>query len=69
MLPTAQVRQLALKNLSRADVHDEQEIGRAVLSALLQAGIDLKSGPSLEEMKVLLADVARHNLARQHTVA
>jgi hypothetical protein len=34
-------------------------VGRAVLDALVQAGVDLKSGPSLEEMKALLADVAR----------
>jgi hypothetical protein len=43
---------------------DNQQLGRAVLAALTQAGVDLKSGPSLEEMKVLLTDVAR--LARKH---
>lgn len=67
MLPTAYVRQLAIENLSREDIRDERQIGRAVLAALLQAGIDLKHGPSLEEMKTLLADVAR--LARAHSAA
>lgn len=72
MLPTAHVRQLALENLPQTGVHNEQQIGRAVLAALSQAGVDLKSGPSLEEMKALLADVARlarHGLAREHTAA
>ena len=58
------VRELALQNLHRSGCcADCQQIGRAVLIALTDAGVDLKRGPSLEEMKNLLADGAR--LARQ----
>lgn len=59
------VRELALQNLhhSGGSADDSQQLGRAVLVALTDAGVDLKRGPSLEEMKALLADITR--LARQ----
>jgi hypothetical protein len=65
------VRELALESLLRLSASglDQSQIGRAVLLALDQAGNDFKQGPSLEEMKVLLADVARlarHGNASQH---
>ncbi len=52
---------LAVQNLRRSggDPPCEAEVGRAVLAALVDAGIDLRSGPTLEEMKALLAEVVR----------
>jgi hypothetical protein len=35
----------------------EQELGRAIIESLLEAGVDLRYGPGLEEMKQLLVDV------------
>jgi hypothetical protein len=63
------IRELALENLrtSGAAWHDEHELGKALLAALEQAGVDLMRGPSLEETKSLLTDVAR--LARDGEAA
>jgi hypothetical protein len=61
MLSADTVRELALENLrvSGASPDDQGELGRAVLNALVQAGVDLTRGPTLEEMKSLLSEVAR----------
>ncbi len=54
------VRELAVENLRASGAADDgSELGRAVLRALVQAGVDLNHGPTLEEMKSLLSDVAR----------
>jgi hypothetical protein len=73
-MPLNEIRGLAVQNLRRGGgaLESEARLGRAVLEALVQAGVDLKQGPTLDEMKTLLADVAR--LARReakpkHTAA
>ena len=72
-MPLAEIRRLALANLRRSPASplSESDLGQAVLDALVQAGVDLKSGPTLEEMKALLADVARlaHEEQREHVAA
>jgi hypothetical protein len=72
VMPLSNIRRMALENLEHNSSPTESQIGQAVLDALVQSGIDLKHGPTLEEMKALLADVAR--LARRegcldHTAA
>jgi hypothetical protein len=61
MLFADTVRELALENLraSGATPGDASELGRALLQALVQAGVDLSQGPTLEEMKSLLSEVTR----------
>jgi hypothetical protein len=55
------VRDLAIENLraSGSQPGDENQVGKAILDALVQAGIDLRRGPTLEEMKSLLSEVSR----------
>lgn len=57
----ASILEQTLARLQRmgASPCDASHLGRAVLGALEDAGVDLKNGPSLEEMKCLLADVVR----------
>lgn len=73
MTPTETLRVLALENLRRSNAKlDTCQVGRAVLQALVQSGIDLNNGPTLEEVKDLLAEVARQarvDLASGHTAA
>jgi hypothetical protein len=45
----------------------EQQLGQAVLRALVQAGVNLRNGPTLEEMKQFLVDVL--DSARQKIVS
>jgi hypothetical protein len=60
MLLAEIIRELALENLraNGGNPGDEHQLGNAVVTALGQAGVDLRHGPTLEEMKMLLAEVA-----------
>jgi hypothetical protein len=60
-LDMANLRRAALKNLRQlgSPPFTHEQLGRAVLQALVQEGVDLRSGPGLEEMKQLLVDVLR----------
>jgi hypothetical protein len=57
----ANLRRAALKNLRQlgSAPFTHEQLGRAVIQALVQEGVDLRSGPGLEEMKQLLVDVLR----------
>jgi hypothetical protein len=53
-------RRLAVENLQESGgLADEQQLGRALLQALVRSGVDLRHGPSLEEMKQLLLEVCQ----------
>ena len=53
------IRRLAVEMLCRPGVESftEQQLGPAILRALVQSGVDLRNGPGLEQMKQLLVEV------------
>ena len=53
------IRQRAIENLRQSVARSEQALGNALLHALVESGLDLRTGPSLDEVKCLLVDVGR----------
>jgi hypothetical protein len=54
------IRNRTLENLRNTPPGSKSAaLGEALLLALEQSGVDLRSGPSLEEVKSLLVDVSR----------
>jgi hypothetical protein len=61
------IRNRTLENLRNTPLGAQPaEVGQALLLALEQSGVDLKNGPSLEEVKSLLVDVSRALKTERH---
>ena len=53
------IRQRAIESLRQSETQSNQALGDALLQALVESGLDLRTSPSLDEVKCLLVDVGR----------